>query len=98
MTAHHAALLEIPLVILLSSPEGRPRNHLRCNLLTVCPACAQLRNLCAGLSELLVAVGKDNAAILRAVIRTLAIHLGRIVHRKESVQQRFVGKTGWIEG
>src|ERR1700678_3576169 len=41
---------------------------------------------------------EDHAAILRAPIWALTIDLGGIMHGEERIQQRFVGKTGWIEG
>ncbi len=94
MAAHHAALLEILLVILFSLPEGICRNDLSCDGFAIRSGGVKLCDLRACLGELLVSLCEDDAAILCAPIRTLAIHLGRIVQRKERVQQRLIGKTG----
>jgi hypothetical protein len=97
VAAHHATLFKILLVILFGLPERSRWNNLSCDGLAIRSGGVKLGDLRAGLGKLLVGMGEDDAAILRAPIRTLAIHLGGIVHREERIQQRLVGKAGWIE-
>ena len=95
VTAHHAALLEILLVVLLCLPECSGGNDLGGDGLAVSAGGVEFGDLGAGLGELLVVMGEDDAAVLRAPVRTLAIDLGGIVQSEECVQKRFVGETGW---
>lgn len=90
VAVHHSAFFEIFLVVLFCLPEGGGWNDLRCDGFAVGAGGVELGDLCAGLGELLVVMGKDNAAVLSAPVRTLAIHLSGIVQREERVQQRFV--------
>ena len=90
MAVHHAAFLQIFLVVLFCLPEGGGGNNLRSDGLAVGAGGIEFGDLCARLSELLVVMGKDDAAVLCAPVRTLAVYLSGIVQREESVEQRFV--------
>src|SRR5271170_1081065 len=98
VAAHHATLFEIFLVILFGLPKGGRRNDLGCDGLAVRACSTKFCDLGAGLGKLLVGASEDDAAVLCAPVRTLAVDLGGIVKREESVQQCVVGNTGWIEG
>ena len=41
---------------------------------------------------------ENRSAVLSAEVRALTVYLGGIVEGEEHIQQRFVGKAGWIEG
>ena len=48
-------------------------------------------------SFLLGRMEEDGGAVLLAEIRALAVHLSRIVHLPENVEQLLVADFGWIE-
>src|SRR5260370_9578682 len=98
VTADHATFLKIPLVVLFGLPERGGWNDLRRDGFPIRAGGVQLGDFRAGLGELLIVVCKDDAAVLRTPILTLAVDLGGIMHGEERVQQRVVSKTGWIEG
>src|ERR1700722_6172415 len=98
VAAHHATLFEIFLVILFGLPKGCRRNDLGCDGLAVRACSTKFCNLSARLGKLFVGVGKNDASVLGAPIRTLAINLSGIVKCEKGVQQCLVRDSGWIEG
>src|ERR1017187_1974113 len=97
MAMHHPTLLQVALVVLLRLPERRRRFHLGRDLLPIRPRGVKLRDLILRLLHLLIRVRKHHAAVLRAPVRPLPIHLGRIVQREERVQQCVVRHSPRIE-
>src|SRR5690242_5002334 len=97
VAAHHAAFLEIALVVLLGAPEGLGWLDPRGDGLAVSTGGVQLGDLRPGLGFLLVIMGKDHAAILRPAVRPLTIDLGGVVEQEERVEQRFIGEARWIK-
>lgn len=91
VAADHATLFKVFLVVLLGLPKGCRWNDLSRDRFAIRTGGAELGDLCASLGELLVVVGEDDAAVLRAPIRPLAVHLGGIVQREERIKQCFVG-------
>src|ERR1700679_1238104 len=96
--ANHASFFQVALVVFLGFPEGGGGDYLGGDGFAVRAGGVELGDLGSGLSELLVGGGEDDATVLGAPVRTLAIHLRRIVQGEEGVQQGFVGETGRVEG
>ena len=94
MAADHASFFEVALVVFLGLPEGGGGDYLGCDGLAVGAGGVELGDAGAGLGDLLVGVGEDDAAILGAEVRTLAVDLGGIVQGEEGVEERLVGETG----
>src|ERR1017187_3584005 len=94
---HHPTLLQVALVVLFRLPECCRRFHLGRDRLPIRPRGIQLRNLILRLLHLFVRVRKHHATVLRAPVRPLPIHLGRIVQREERVQQSVVRHAPRIE-
>jgi hypothetical protein len=92
-----AALLQIALVIFLPAPEGRRRLNL-CHYWPGKPtALAQFffRHLRRGL--LFGRMIKDDGAILRSDVRTLAVQCHRVVVRPKNLEELFVADLRRIE-
>src|ERR1700761_5836915 len=88
MTARQPALLEIPLMVVLSAPEGLRRNHLGDNLLRLKAAFGGERlNLRLRLDLLLRRVEKNRGAILRTPVRPLTIHRRGIMKLEKCIEQ-----------
>src|ERR1017187_7609658 len=97
MAVHHPPLLQIPLGILLCLPERRRRFHLGRNRLAERARPIQLIDLRLRLLHLLVRSRKHHAPVLRAPVRPLPVHLGRIVQREKRIQQRVIAHSRRIE-
>src|SRR5258707_11141160 len=92
-----AMLLEIALVVLLGRPEGRRVLDLGDDRLLERARFRQRRDLLACDARLLRRGGENDRAVLRAVIRSLVIELGRVVHLEEQTDQlpvRALGRAG----
>src|SRR5580698_7936609 len=98
VTVHHAAFLQIFLVVFLGLPEGGGGEDLCGDGLAVGAGGVELRDAGACLGGLLVGAGEDDAAVLRAEVGTLTVDLSGIVHGEEGVEQRVVGETAVVEG
>src|SRR3954447_15411568 len=85
-------------MVLLRFPEGAAGTNLGCDWTPIRARGVQLSDPRTGFGKLTVRVSEDNAAILRAPVRPLAVNLGRIVQCKERVQKRLVTEAGVVEG
>ncbi len=90
VAAHHAALLQILLVVLLGLPEVRSRRHLGHDRRAKGSRCVQLRDLCPCRRGLFLRMREDHAAVLRAPVRALPVQLRGIVQREKRIQQSLV--------
>ena len=97
MTAHHASFFEVALVVLFGLPEGSGRRDLSGDRLAEGAGGVEFGDLRPCLGCLLVGVGKDDAAVLRSPVRTLAIDLGGIVEREECVEKCLIGEAGRVK-
>src|SRR5882762_8945758 len=84
-------------MILLAYVERAGRGYLRGD---------RLAEFAAGLQRgfrlfrgrlLLWRMEEDRGAVLRAEVRALAVHLRRVVHLPESIEQLLIGQCRWIE-
>src|SRR5665213_371946 len=97
VTTHHAALLQIALVVLLSLPKCLRRLYLGGNRLAIGAGGVKFGDLRSSLGCLLLVVSEDNAAILRSPIRALSVHLGRIVKCKKCVEKCLIREAGRVK-
>src|SRR5205807_2444104 len=77
---------EILLMVVLRLVEGLRRRHLGDDRVAPDPGGRQVPDHLLGGGLLGVAVVEDRRAILRALVRTLPVERGRVVHREERVE------------
>src|ERR1039457_2468597 len=97
MARPDALLLEVLLVVLLGAEEFRRRHNLRHDRALEDSRLVERRLSLARLGFLPGVVKENRRTILRAVVRTLPVELGRVVALKEDGEQLFIGNLGGIE-
>src|SRR6185369_11966257 len=90
MARRRAALFQVLLVILLRSPERPRRRNLRRHRPPQLSARLQRRLRFLRRRFLLGRVKENRRAVLRAIVRPLPVHLRRIMHLPERIQQFLV--------
>src|SRR5882672_2752078 len=97
VAARCAALLQIFLVIFFRAIKGACRRDFRCDGPLELSARLQRRARFLGNRFLLRRMSENRRAVLRAEVRSLAVHLRRVVRFPENIEQLFVTHLCGIE-